>query len=156
MLSHSAVVCDVSKYIPPALPYSLPVYFIVSVFWFACKNTNKPTRPTLPPNDSFPTLRAILVRVRYRAKFAAFKVRDVIHYPYMPHILWNHYDTGRACKQVAEFLSHGQGKLDAATTQSQSRPISRHTAPISWGEGGRSLTLISNSKCADVAAMRCR
>jgi hypothetical protein len=65
--------------------------------------------------------------------------------PHLKQVFTYNYDGSRACKQVSESLSHGHGKFDAATTQSQSMPMSRHTAPISWGDGGRSLRLIGLS-----------
>jgi hypothetical protein len=76
--------------------------------------------------------------------------------PHLKQVFGYNYDGSRSRNPVSEFLPHGHGKLLAATTQSQSMPMSRQIAVMIWGEGGRSFRVISNSKYAASAAMGCR
>ena len=52
-------------------------------------------------HDTLAALAAILVSVRYRPDLAALHVRNVIHGSDVEHILWNHYDAGRANYPIA-------------------------------------------------------
>ena len=52
-------------------------------------------------HDSLAALAAILVSVRYRPDAATRQARDVVHLTDVEHILWNHYDAGRANYPIA-------------------------------------------------------
>lgn len=131
---------------PHPIPYLKSCFHRVCVL-VRCKNTNKPTRPTLPPQNSFPALRAIDVIRCNRPDSATGHARNAAKVARIKEVFGYRHHYGRSCNPIAESLSHGQGMLLAATTQSQSSPMSMQIAVTRWGEGGRSLGVIGRAIC---------